>query len=94
LEAEAADAEAEGRLDVAVRLRFRAGLLRLAATGTLAYRPSLTNGELTRRVPSADLADLAIAFEEIAYGGRTAGAADVESARSQWPCVVAQARSG
>ena len=93
LERLAEEAERAGQLDHAVRLRFRAGLLRLDAAGALAYRPSLTAGAVLRAVPVPALADLARAFDEIAYGGRAAGADDVRAAREGWPRVLAEARS-
>jgi hypothetical protein len=88
LEREADAAERAGELEHAFRLRFRAGLLRLDRAGVIAYRPALTTGELTRRVPSPRLHGLASAFEEIAYGGRPAGADDLQSARADWPRVL------
>lgn len=93
LERLAVEAERAGQLDDAVRLRFRAGLLRLDAAGALAYRPSLTAGAVLRAVPVPALADLARAFDEIAYGGRPAGTDDVRAAREGWPRVLAEARS-
>ena len=46
LEREADDAERRGDLERAVRLRFRAGLLRLGDRGAIEYRPSLTTSEV------------------------------------------------
>jgi hypothetical protein len=91
LEREAVDAERAGDLDHAVRLRFVAGLVRLDRAGVLAYQPSLTTGQLRRRLRSGSFADLAVAFDEIAYGGRRAGAPDVEAARQGWPRVLQEA---
>jgi hypothetical protein len=88
LERQAAAAERAGDLSLAVRLRFVAGLLRLDRAGVISYRPSLTTGQLVGRVPSADFGDLARAFDEIAYGGRPAAGADVDSARAGWPRVL------
>jgi len=88
LEREADDAERRGEFDVAVRLRFRAGLLRLDAAGALELRPSLTTGELRRRLPSEALADLASTFEAVAYAGDPADADDVAAARRDWPRVI------
>ncbi len=90
LEQRADAAERAGQLELAFRLRFRAGLLRLDRAGALAYRPSLTTGELTRQLRSPTFDDLAGAFDEIAYGGRPAEEADLHAARRQWPMVLAQ----
>ena len=52
LEREADAAERDGDLDRAVRLRFRAGLLRLGDRGAIHYRPSVTTGEVRRTLDS------------------------------------------
>lgn len=91
LEAEAEAAERAGELDRAVRLRFRAGLLRLDRAGAVEVGPSLTTGQLTRRVPSEALRDLAATFDEVAYGGRPAGPDDLDAARRQWPRALEEA---
>jgi hypothetical protein len=88
LERRADAAERAGRLDLAFRLRFRAGLLRLDGAGALAYRPSLTTGEVVRRLGSPTFVPLAAAFDEIAYGGRPARPPDLDAARAGWPRVL------
>jgi Domain of unknown function (DUF4129) len=92
LERAARDAEASGDHEQAVRLRFRAGLLRLGAARALAYRPSLTSGEVARQVHSAAFERLAADLDEIAYGGRPAGPDDVAAATEGWPRVLEEAR--
>ncbi len=91
-EREADSAEAAGDLERAVRLRFRAGLLRLGQRGVIRYRPSLTTNEVRRLLGSETFDDLATRFEEVAYGGRDAEAADVRVARESWPRVLDDAR--
>lgn len=93
LEREADAAEAAGRFDLAVRLRFVAGLLRLDQSGVLDYRESLTTSDIVRAVRSPALSTLAVTFDEIAYGGRVAQPADVAAARVAWPRVLAEAQS-
>lgn len=93
LERQAVIAEGAGDLDHAVRLRFVAGVLRLDRAGVIAYRSSLTTGQLRARLPSASFAELAAAFDEIAYGGRPAEVADLRAATEGWPRVLAEARS-
>jgi hypothetical protein len=92
LEREAASAEQSGDLDRAVRLRFVAGVLRLDRAGAISYRSSITTGQLTSMLNSASFAELAAAFDEIAYGGRPAQESDVHAARATWPRVLAEAR--
>lgn len=90
LERQADDAERRGDLDTAVRLRFRAGLVRLDAAGAIRLRPSLTTGEVRRRVRSDALHDLTATFEAVVYAGEPAGADDVAAARREWPRVLAE----
>lgn len=92
LEREAERAERDGDFDLAFRLRFRAGLLRLDRAGVVPWRPSLTTGQLTRSVRSPTFERLASAFDEIVYGGRRAGPADLAVARAEWPTVLGEAR--
>lgn len=88
LERRADEAERAGDLALAVRLRFRAGLIRLDRAGVVVDRPALTTGALTRQLPSDQLRELAMAFEEVAYGGRPASPDDVAAARIGWPRVL------
>jgi hypothetical protein len=88
LEREADEAERRGDLDRAVRLRFRAGLLRLGARGAVDYRPSLTTTEVRSRLESDRFDRLAARFDEVAYSDAHAEPPDVETARAEWPQVV------
>ena len=86
-------AERRGDLEVALRLRFRAGLLRLGRARALPLRPSLPTREMRRTLRSARFDQLARDFDEVVYGRRPPSAADVVAARSEWPLVVEEARS-
>lgn len=88
LEREADEAARRSNFDLALRLRFRAGLLRLDAAGVVELRPSLTTGELRRRLRSEALRDLTSTFEAVAYAGEPADADDVAAARRGWPRVL------
>ena len=92
LERDAERAEAAGDLNLAIRLRFRAGLLRLDRAGAIRYRPSLTSSQVAYTLRSRDFEELAARFDAVAYGGRTADADDVSDARDRWPRVVTGAR--
>jgi len=92
LEREADEAERRGDLDRALRLRFRAGLLRLDDVGAIRFRPSLTSGQVARRLRQPAFDDLAIKFDGVAYGGRRASPDDVRLAREWWPRVLEEAR--
>jgi len=91
LERRADAAEAAGDLEAALRLRFRAGLLRLDARGAIEFRPSISTYEVRRTLRSVDFDELAFDFDEVVYGGRPAAPADLESSRRRWPEVVAHA---
>ena len=78
------EAEAAGEFEKALRLRFRAGLLRLDARGAIVYRPSISTREVSRKLRSEDFDALALTFDDVVYGGRAAEDADVEEARSRW----------
>jgi hypothetical protein len=87
LERDADDAEARGAFADSVRLRFRAGLLRLSSTD---YRASLLTTEVARRLRSPQFEALAASFDRITYGGAAAGPADAEDARDGWRRVLAE----
>jgi hypothetical protein len=92
LERAADAAEGEGRYADAVRLRFQAGLARLARSGRLPAGVVEPNGEISRELASARFDSLALRFDEIVYGDRSATAPDVATARSEWPAVLAETR--
>jgi len=94
LEREAREASRRGEHDRAMRLLFQAGLLRLDRRGAIAWRPSLTSGEVARVLASASFAGVAGRFDEVAYGGRPPDAADVDAARAGWSDVLAEAKGG
>ena len=92
LERRAAEAEAAGDLEAALRLRFRAGLLRLDQRGAIAFRPSISTHEVRRTLHSDDFDDLSATFDDVVYGGREPHTDDVAQARERWPDVVSHAR--
>ena len=93
LERAATAAERRGDLEAAVRLRFRAGLLRLAEVHLIEWRPSLTSGGVAKAIQSPAFDELAASFDAIAYGGRRAEASDVNLARTKWPSLLQEVRS-
>ena len=80
----AEQAEVAGDGAAAVRLYFRAGVLRLQRGGRLPDRASLTIGEARRRMRSADFEVAAQSFESVVYGLRPATATDVRSTKQAW----------
>lgn len=91
LEREADEAEQRGDLERALRLRFRAGLIRLIRSEVIPGRDSLTNGEIARLLESRSFRQLAIDFDEVVYGRRVAGGDDLSRARDAWPRVLEEA---
>jgi tetrahydromethanopterin S-methyltransferase subunit G len=92
LEQLAEEAERRGDLEVALRLRFRAGLLRLGRAHVLELRPSITTVEVRRALRSRRFDALARSFDEVVYGRRSPRAQDVADARTEWPLVLEEAR--
>jgi hypothetical protein len=88
LERLAAAAQDAGRLDQAVRLRFRAGLTRLSDGTTLAGAPTRPTIEIARALGSPPFDALARRFDEIAYGSSPATAEDVDQQRREWPQIL------
>jgi hypothetical protein len=88
LERAADAAERAGDYTDALRLRFRAGLLRLDERGAIHYRPSLTTVEVRHLLGDVTFDELAARFEEVAYGGDAAAASDVSAARDGWRHVL------
>jgi hypothetical protein len=93
LDRRAEAAERAGDLSGALRLRFRAGLVRLARASAIPARDSVTTGEVRRALRSSEFDELARSFDEVAYGQREASLHDLERARSSWPRVLAAARA-
>jgi Domain of unknown function (DUF4129) len=93
LERAADEAERNGDWERAVRLRFRAGLLRLDEARVLPFRESITSGEVARRLRSREFEGVARAFDEVVYGRRAAQAADASGAREGWRRVLAEVRT-
>lgn len=81
-------AERDGRFEDAVRLRFRAGLLRLNERRRIASARTTPTVEVSRALGSPHFDLLARRFDEIAYGGSSAAEADAREARSEWARVL------
>lgn len=93
LERAADAAEKEREYGLAVRLRFRAGLIRLADKGVIEFRPSDTSLSLRRKVGSPVFDRLADRFDAIVYGRQPATPEDAEDARSKWRSLQREARA-
>lgn len=89
LEREADEAERRGDLERAIRLRFRAGLLRLDRARAIELEASTTSGAVSRRLRSRDFDDVAGSFDAVVYGRRPPRGEDVELSRAGWTRVLA-----
>jgi hypothetical protein len=92
LERLADEAERRGDLELALRLRFRAGLLRLGRARALPLRPSLRTREARRALRSPRFDRLALDFDEVVYGRRPPRPEDVATARTEWSELLAEVR--
>jgi hypothetical protein len=92
IERQAAAAESSGDHETAVRLRFRAGLLRLQGRGIIVNQGAQTDRQLAATLRSETFTSLAGRHEMIVYARDPATPADAETARTDWPRVLVEAR--
>ncbi len=83
-------AERGGDLERALRLRFRAGILRLVERRQLDDPEVVTTGSLVRTHRSEPFSAGARAFEEVVYGRRAATPEDLRRVREGWQAVLAR----
>ncbi|HEX8052818.1 MAG TPA: DUF4129 domain-containing protein [Thermoleophilaceae bacterium] len=88
LERAADEAERAGDLETALRLRFRAGLLRLDARDAIRFRPSISTREVSHALNSPEFDRLAALFDGVAYGGEPASRDDLAASREGWDAVL------
>jgi hypothetical protein len=91
LERAADEAERNGELEEALRLRFRAGLLRLERANVIAFHESMTSGDVARQLRSQEFDRIANTFDEVVYGRRPPESPDLRAARDGWPRVLQEA---
>ncbi len=94
LERRASAAETEGDLEGAVRLRFAAGVLRLAQRGVVLNADAQTDRQISERLRSPAFDALAHRHEVIVYGGVRATRSDAAHARNNWPTVLIDVGQG
>ena len=90
LELQADEAERRGDLELALRLRFRAGLVRLQRSGSIPAGQR-TSRELRRALQLAEFDRLSRMFDEIVYGRRAPSRSDIEATRSDWRVILDRA---
>ena len=93
LERAADAATRDGQYALAVRLRYRAGLIRLDRADIIDLRPWNTSAHLTRRLDSRRFDRLTDTFDAVTYGAQPATNADAAIARTEWPELVTEMKS-
>ena len=93
LEHEADRAERDGDLETSLRLRFRAGILRLAERGALPRRSSLTSEEIGNYLRSPTFDRLAATFDRVVYGRQQATPRDTDEAKTGWRDLSREVRA-
>ncbi|MEY2471939.1 MAG: hypothetical protein QOK28_1268 [Actinomycetota bacterium] len=88
LERAADDAERAGDFATALRLRFRAGVIRLQIDGRIRRGRTTTTRAIGRQLKLPAFDDLGRTFDAIAYGGAPASADDARVARENWRAVL------
>lgn len=89
----AATAESAGDYETAVRLRFRAGLVRLQRSGLIVNQGAQTGRQLSARLRSPTFDALAGRHELIVYARDEATVSDSTTAREAWPRVLVESRA-
>ena len=92
LERAADQAENGEDYELAVRLRFRAGLARLEGSGLITGRRTHTSSQLAQLLRSPTFDTLAGQLDHIVYAGLPATADHVGAARTGWPRIPIEAR--
>lgn len=92
LERRAAEAEAQGEYATAMRLQFQASLIRLDREGLIDLHPGSTSGVLTDSLHSPHFERVVKRFDEVVYGGRTAGSDDPKIVRDMADSLLARSR--
>lgn len=83
-------AEAAGRFQDALRLRFRAGLMRLDDLDVIAYDPALATGAIRSAVGMGEFDTVASQFERVAYSDYVPQRTDVTSHQQGWQTVLGE----
>jgi cell division protein FtsL len=87
-------AERAGRFDVALRYRFRAGLLRLNDKNAIAFHPSVTNAQWQLTINNPRFTSLVRDFDDVTYGKHNCDYPLVTKAKSEWSALLSEKRAG
>lgn len=93
LERDANRAEGTGDFERAIRLRFRAGVIRLQLAGRVRSGDTMATRAIGAHLQSADFDALGETFDAVAYGGAPADDHDARASREAWERVLSEAPS-
>lgn len=83
-------AEAAGNLELALRYRFRAGLLRLSDRRIISFHPSVTNAQWQLLINNDSFDVLTRDFNDVTYGERPCDSTHLSRARQQWSVLTSE----
>ncbi len=75
---------AEGKYDIALRYRFRAGLLRLDKIDAISFHPSITNNNYQLILNNVTFNSLVKSFNDVTYGKVSCDLIINDTARKSW----------
>jgi len=78
----------EGRYDIALRYRFRAGLLRLDKIQLIHFHPSITNNSYQLMLNSVVFNSLVKTFNDVTYGKANCDIAIHDAAKQSWQILI------
>lgn len=81
---------ADGNPSLAIRLRFRAGLLQLDDLGRLEFLPTLTTRAVDQAIGSSSFHSIGVAFDQTAYGTHLATADEYHESDRAWSAVLTE----
>lgn len=82
------EAQNAGHFDIALRYRFRAGLLRLNDKKIISFHPSITNAQWQLILNNTLFDDLAKDFNDVTYGKVPCEISQLTKAIEKWPLVI------
>jgi len=91
LEQAAESAQARGDHAEALRLLFRASLIRMDRLGLIDLRPGTTSGTVASSLNSTEFDRVAVRFDSVVYGGKPASADDVTMVRQMTRSLLEEA---
>ncbi len=86
-------AEEAGHLDLALRYRFRAGLLRLNDVHAINFHPSITNAQWQLVINNDAFDTLTKDFNDVTYGHKPCDISYLARARSEWARVMSERKA-